>query len=313
MRSDAPFVAVVGGANVDIHGRSDSPLIEHDSNPGSILIVPGGVARNVAENLARLDTGVRLVSAVGADDNGRMLLQTARDAGIDMSLVQTNAELSTAIYLSILDHKGELQVAIADMHIIEQLGPEQLAGYEADLRQAALVVVDTNLAGDALGWITGTLAAQTLFVDTVSTTKALRIKPYLAAVHTLQASRIEAEALSGIAATGQQSLPDIAQWFHEQGVQRLFVTLGAQGVFYSTGEGQGQYRLDTADARVRNVGGAGDAFLAGLACAWLHDLSLEETLRLALAAADVTLASPGTNSPALSRAAITARLEKVRG
>ena len=307
------MVAVIGGANVDIHGRSNLPLVEHDSNPGGVLMVPGGVARNVAENLARLDVDVRLVSAVGADENGRMLLQSGRDAGIDMSLVQTTDASPTATYLSILDSGGEMHIAIADMQVIDQIGPDQLAACEDVLQQAALVVVDTNLADDALAWMTTALGEKALFVDTVSTAKAIRIKPHLHVVHTLKTSRIEAEALAGIAVTSPQSLDEIAQWFHTQGVKRLFVTMGDQGVYYSTDEARGQYCLATEDAGVRNVGGAGDAFLAGLVVAWLDDLPLEESLRLASAAAAVTLASPGTNSPALSRAAVNARLEEEIG
>ena len=34
---DAPFVAVIGGANIDIHGKSDKTLRDNDSNPGTVL------------------------------------------------------------------------------------------------------------------------------------------------------------------------------------------------------------------------------------------------------------------------------------
>ena len=51
-------------------------------------------------------------------------------------------------------------------------------------------------------------------------------------------------------------------------------------------------------------GGAGDAFLAGLAYAWLKDWPLEESVQFALAAADITLSHPATSSPALSLTAV---------
>ena len=65
--SDAPFVSVIGGANIDIHGRSTQALRSNDSNPGDVHISAGGVARNIAENLARLGADTRLISAVGDD------------------------------------------------------------------------------------------------------------------------------------------------------------------------------------------------------------------------------------------------------
>jgi pseudouridine kinase len=55
---------------------------------------------------------------------------------------------------------------------------------------------------------------------------------------------------------------------------------------------------------IRNAGGAGDAFLAGIAYAWLNDWSLMKSVQFALAAAEVTLSDNATSSPALSLAAV---------
>ena len=50
----SPYIAVVGGVNIDIGGRSDAPLVAGDSNPGRIRSSLGGVGRNIAHNLALL-------------------------------------------------------------------------------------------------------------------------------------------------------------------------------------------------------------------------------------------------------------------
>ena len=46
------YVVVVGGANVDICGRSWEPLVPADSNPGLVSMSIGGVGRNIAHNLS---------------------------------------------------------------------------------------------------------------------------------------------------------------------------------------------------------------------------------------------------------------------
>jgi pseudouridine kinase len=312
MLSEAPFVAVIGGANMDIHGRSHNALRRNDSNPGTVHTSPGGVARNIAENLARLGIDCRLISAIGDDQHGRMLMQLGREAGVDMQHVQQLESAATSTYLSVLDTTGDMQVAIADMSIIDELNAGRLQQYQAMLNQASLIVLDTNLPDDALTWLAGTFADHTIFVDTVSTTKALRIKPYLNSVHTLKTSAIEAEAITGLKARTQPELRALAGWIHEQGVERLFVTRGAQGVFYSTGDTQGVEKLQRTQSDVRNAGGAGDAFLATLAYAWLEKWPLEKSLQYALAAADVTLSHHATSSPALSLAAINQTVENQR-
>lgn len=53
------YIAGIGGANMDIHGKSDRQLIMRDSNPGSLHTSLGGVCRNICENLARLGETVR--------------------------------------------------------------------------------------------------------------------------------------------------------------------------------------------------------------------------------------------------------------
>ncbi|MDH3351620.1 MAG: PfkB family carbohydrate kinase [Gammaproteobacteria bacterium] len=307
--SDPAFVAVIGGANMDIHGRSDETLRSNDSNPGVVHTSAGGVARNIAEGLARLGIDCRLVSAVGNDQHGRMLLRLGREAGIDMQYVQQFESAATSTYLSVLDNTGDMRVAVADMSIIDKLTANRLQQIQPMLNQASLIILDTNLPDDALAWLAHTFARHTIFADTVSTAKALRIKPYLSSIHTLKTSAIEAEALTGRKARTQADLRSLAGWVHAQGVERLFVTRGAQGVFYSTGDAQGVDKLKGPRRDVRNAGGAGDAFLATLAYAWLEDWPLDKSLQYALAAADLTLSDPATSSPALSLTAIHQTVE----
>jgi len=306
---DAPFVAVIGGANIDIHGKSYQPLHDNDSNPGSVHTSAGGVARNVAENLARLGVDCRLVSAVGNDHHGQVLLRLSREAGVDVRHVQEIASAPTSTYLSVLDDSGDMQVAISDMSIIDHVDADRLQSMQPMLQQSALIVIDSNLPDDALAWLADTFADKPIFADTVSTSKAPRLKPYLSSIHTLKTSAIEAEALTGLSAKTPEQLGKVAGHLHDQGVGRVFITRGEQGVFYSAGEAQGSQQPAGEKREVQNAGGAGDAFLAGLAYAWLENFDLNDTLRFALTTADITLSHAATSSPSLSLAAVNRAME----
>lgn len=307
---DAPFVALIGGINFDIHGKSDKVLRRQDSNPGIVHTSAGGVARNIAENLARLGANCRLISAVGNDRYGELLLQQCRDAGIDVQHVQRMSSAQTSIYLSVLDPSGNMQVAINDMAIIEKLGPDQMESCRQMLDRANLIVLDTNLRDDTLGWLANTFSGRPIIVDTVSATKARKIKPYLAAIHTLKANRDEAEALSGLSARTQADRRKLATWIHNKGVQRFFITLGKGGVFYSDGNTQGNEKPRTSRLALRNAGGAGDAFLAGIAYAALNDWPIVRSVHFGMAAADLTLSDNATTSSAMSIATINRVVEK---
>ncbi len=310
--SDTPFVTVIGGANIDIHGRSNRKLRHQDSNPGTVHTSAGGVARNVAENLARLGVDTRLISAIGTDPHGQMLMRLSRDAGINMRYVHEIASAPTSTYLSVLDDTGDMLVGINDMSIIDRLTVELLRPQQAMLSESTLIIIDANLPDDTLAWLTRTVATTTIFADTVSTSKAPRLKPYLSSIHTLKTGTIEVEALTGMKAKSETQLRKLAGWLHEQGVKRVYVTRGGRSVFYSTGNAQGFKDLPDTKREVHNAGGAGDAFLAGLAYAWLQSWPLDESLRFALATADVTLSHPDTSSPALSMSAVNRVMESRR-
>ncbi len=64
-------VLVLGAAGMDVVGRLESELKPATSNPARIRRSYGGVARNVAENLARLGQPVRLITVVGEDKQRR--------------------------------------------------------------------------------------------------------------------------------------------------------------------------------------------------------------------------------------------------
>src|SRR3989304_9576276 len=90
---DAPggagVVVVIGSAVMDVIGRPLTALLPRSSAPGELRMSPGGVARNVAENLARLGVEVTLITAVGGDPPGPQLLDQVEAAGGDVGHAPT--------------------------------------------------------------------------------------------------------------------------------------------------------------------------------------------------------------------------------
>lgn len=289
---------------MDICGKSTNEIIAEDSNPGTVTLSPGGVARNIAENLTRLKNKCYLFTVIGDDEYGNILKNQGIEIGIDMSCVLQLENKATSTYLSILGHDGDLAVAINDMAIIDRLKPEHLKQHEAILKQANLIIADTNINEAIFDYLSKTLPDKPIFVDAVSATKVMRIKPYLRFIHSLKLSRIEANALCGTQNIGNEKLPKMADWLHGQGVKRVFITLGPDGVFYSDETTQ---RLESApkpNDPVINASGAGDAFVAGVAHAWLQKWGMTDSVQFALSAARVALAHSSTINPAMAIEAV---------
>lgn len=287
--NESEYVCVVGGANVDIEGGVPGPLLFGDSNPGTIVRSPGGVGRNIAENLARLEVPTRLITALGRDRHGTWLHDQTAGAGVDLADSVWSESAPTATYLSVVDGSGEMAVAVNDMAVMDALDVAALHARRDALVHAAAVVVDCNLASESIGHIAGVLSGSPLFIDPVSSAKAGRVAPHLASVHTLKPNSAEAAILSGVDISGKRSLKSAAAALLSAGVQQVVISLGAEGVFFADSETSGT--LAPPQQAVASVTGAGDALMAGLVHAHLADLPIEEAVRFALAAAAVTVAS----------------------
>lgn len=287
--NESDYVCVVGGANVDIEGRVPGQLVFGDSNPGTLARSPGGVGRNIAENLARLNVPTRLITALGRDDNGTWLHDQTAGAGVDLADSVWSESLPTATYLSVLDGSGEMAVAVNDMAVMETLDAAALDQRRDTVAHAAAVVADCNLASTTIGHLASGLAGAPLFVDPVSSAKAGRVAPHLGSIHTLKPNRAEAALLSGVEISGDRSLRTAADALLHAGVQQIVISLGAEGVFYANDETSGT--LVPPNQSVESVTGAGDALLAGLVYAHLSDMPTQEAARFAMAAASLTAAS----------------------
>lgn len=285
---------VVGGANLDVKARSSAALVPGTSNPGRTRISPGGVGRNIAENLARLDTPTRLVTAVGTDPAGDQLLAATETSGVDVSLVHRDPEQPTGSYTALLDADAELTGAVADMAATDALTPETLPA--AAIREAALLVLDGNLQPATFIRASELAAASAVPVvaDPVSVPKARRLRASLTGpLHVITPNRDELLALTG------EDVPDAAtRALHALGIDLVWVRLGADGSLLSGPDGTTHPAPVAAD--VVDVTGAGDAMLAAFCHAMLAGAAPAEAASYGHAAAALTIASDHTVRPDLT-------------
>jgi pseudouridine kinase len=289
-------VVVIGGANVDVKARSTARALAATSNPGATTITSGGVGRNVAENLARLGTPVRLVAAVGRDDLGDRLVADTAAAGVGVDAVLQSTH-PTGSYTAVLDVDGELLVAVADMAATDTITPDTVQDVAPLVASAGLLVLDGNLPTETVR--TALALARDcgvpVVLDPVSVPKAARLAPVLAPgadVLLLTPNAAELDALGG--GVGR---------LHALGVEHVWVRHGADGSLLSS-RGAEPVHLPAVPGPVVDVTGAGDAMLAAFCHGVLTGMSPVVAARFGHAAAALTVAVPHTVRPDLSRALV---------
>ena len=302
------YIAGIGGANMDIHGRSDHPLVMRDSNPGTLHTSLGGVCRNICENLARLGEDVRLVTVVGDDVHGRSILAGCTQAGIDMSATRVLTGERSSSYISIMDSSGDMLLAMSDMHIIKKLDERLVDDSRALLCGAELVVCDGNLSTRAVDRLTR-VCDRPLYVDPVSTAWAKELRPLIGRFDTVKPNRMELSALTECPVGSMGEIRAACDVLLSRGVRRVFVSMGADGMLYKGPEGMIYERSLPFDGMV-NATGAGDAAMAGIIHATKRGLDAKQTVQFAMAAGMVAIASPDTISRGMSPAAIETMIKE---
>ena len=300
------YAVVGGGVNVDIGGRSFAPLVEADSNPGRVSVSLGGVGRNIAHNMSLLGLDVRLLTAYGDDFHGERVAASCSELGIDLSHALRVSGGTTSTYLYLTDPAGEMALAVSDMSICGKITPAYLAANLQILQNAQVVVADTNIPAESLRYLAENCTAP-LFVDPVSTAKAEKLRPILNRIHTLKPNRLEAELLSGVKIMDREDVVKAADALSAMGVHRMFLSLGADGVYAAMG--QQRLWLPTIPGNMVNTTGCGDAFMAALVWAYLEGSDLETTAKAGLAAGSIAMESPETINPQMSAQMLKKRMD----
>ena len=224
------LISIIGGANVDMLATLNDAFIAADSNPGHIEIGYGGVARNIAHNLALLGTRTQLLTIFGGDLFGGLLHDYCKQQGIDVHLSERVSSLRSGVYLCLNNHGGEMIAAVADTEAIRSITPEWLAKRSGEINLSEYVVADTNVTEDSIRWLMENVTAP-LFIDGVSSTKAHRVvnalrKCKLPYLHTLKLNLKEA-----LAVTETATYAEAAQALLNLGVAHVYITLGPDGVY----------------------------------------------------------------------------------
>lgn len=285
--NEEAMVTVVGGCNLDLQGISEKELKFYDSTPGRLTKSSGGVGRNIAENIARLDLPVRLLSALGMDEEGEFIRLYTEEVGVEMKDLIYSSKNPTSVYLSVLDEKGEMVVAINQMGILKEVDREYLQKKEELIKQASVIVIDANLEEGALEYLCKTHQDKKIFADPVSTTKCKKLKSSLKYLYAIKPNLLEMESLVGRKLEGMQDYKAAITEILDLGVKEIYLTLGKDGVLVADKNHLIHARGEVTS--LLSVTGAGDAFLAAAVYSTLQGWRLDKLASFSQAVALLTL------------------------
>lgn len=295
-------ILVAGGANLDRIAKSLGPVAMGTSNPVTLRESFGGVARNVAENLARMGLPVRLMTVVGDDVSGNTLLQHARDLGMDTGVSLISKGACTGTYTAMLRQDGEMVIAMADMAVMDLLTLDILNDRRNLWASTRMRMVDLNLGKPVLQTLIedSRQRGATLIVVAVSEPKMDRLPRSLEGVSTLILNVGELSVRVGRRLKHPHAVMEACLDVQAQGAKSVVVTLGSEGIVCSSSAIKPKH-LKALRCRIVDVTGAGDAFSAGVVASLAnHPDDLIRACRLGQRLAKLTLGCRSSVAPTLT-------------
>ncbi len=269
---------------MDIKAKTLAAHVLATSNPALIITKPGGVARNIAHNLARLGVETTLLSVVGNDANAETIIKATQNAGVNVSHI-IRTKIATGIYLALLDNSGELVSAASDMDCLQFLSKEQIRNKQSIVKENRFVVADCNLALETLIEIANQ-AAEKLIIEPVSVAKSAKILALLqnCRIYLATPNLDQIEAL-----TGTRQPDAAAKFLHAKGLLNIVIHAGQQGAFVS--DSQNFSHIPAQAKTIVEVTGAGDAATAGLVFGLAQNMPLAKAAELGQTMAAKVIAS----------------------
>ena len=292
---------VIGAIFVDVKGFSFGTYQPEGTNVGDVQVMPGGVCRNVAEDLARMGLEAQFVSMVDDSALGLDVRDSLSALGIDMTHV-VPAPKGMGMWLAILDENGDLRGSISrqpDFSALEQYIDRAGEAMVADC-DGIVLGYDTNAAITSRVIDLADRYDKPVYGLVGNMGVLLRHTEYLRKSACFICNEIEAERLFNrplSTLSPEAVLPLLVQESRNFGVPAMVLTMGAQGSVYvdhRTGEFG---RCPALAVDMVDSTGAGDAFFSGTVAALMKKRPLSQAVRVGTELAARTLRSSGSSCP----------------
>lgn len=253
-------VVILGSTNVD-----QFLTVERYAQPGETLHVEeaqkafgGGKGANQAIATARMQADTTFITKIGTDGVADFILEDFKVAHIDTSYIIKTAEAKTGQAFITVNAEGQNTIYVyggANM----TMTPEDVINAKDAIINADFVVAQLEVPIPAI--ISAFEIAKAHGVTTVLNPAPAKALPneLLSLIDIIVPNETEAELLSGIKVTNEQSMKDNANYFLSIDIKTVLITLGKQGTYFAT-KNQSQH-IEAYKVNAIDTTAAGDTFI----------------------------------------------------
>jgi ribokinase len=272
-------VLIIGSAAVDLIIQ-----LERLPKPGETIVggtfafAYGGKGANQAVGAARLGAEITFVANIGKDDYGDQCISNFVDEGINVDFIDRDADHATAVAFIFVDENGENAIGVASGANMEMS--------KSTVDAAQSVIVDHKVMLLQLESPMETVRYAAKLGSEAGLPVILNPAPafpldsdMLNLIDIITPNETEAEILTGISVTDEDTAKEAAKKLKETGVSNVIITLGAAGAYLLSDTKSmliPSKKVDSVDTTA-----AGDAFNGALAYAVAKGEEMEAAVHFA--------------------------------
>ena len=286
-------IMVIGATFVDIKGFPLDTYIPDGRNAGRVEYIHGGVARNVAEDIANLELRPIYVSIVDDTPMGDAVVQKLIRHKVNVDYVITRPD-GMGTWLAVFDSDGDVAGSISKRP--EMLPLAQLLEEKGDeiFSRIKTVVVEVDIEKEVVKKVLQLGEKHGVRVCGLVSNMSIAVerRDFLQRLDCFICNEQEAGLLflDDYSGTEPEQMRDIlSRKVLGAKINTMIVTMGAKGAVYANCAGASGI-CPAHKVQVKDTTGAGDAFCAGVAVGLTYGKTLDESVEIGttLAASVIT-------------------------
>ncbi|MCR5640553.1 MAG: carbohydrate kinase family protein [Lachnospiraceae bacterium] len=276
-------IVVIGAVFVDIKGHPLMQYIPAGRNVGRVIQVHGGVARNIAEDIANVELRPTFVGVVDESGIGEDVVNKLRNHKVNVDYVRKVKD-GLGSWLAIFDNSGDVVASISnrpDLSEIARILDEQ--GDEI-IRDCDSIIIEFDMDKEILKRVFALAEKynKKVYAAVSNMTIAVERRDLLKQTACFVCNQQEAGIFFSDEyedKTPEEMQEILVQKLKLAQIPMMVVTLGDQGSVYATIDGDNGY-VEAKSVQVIDTTGAGDAFFAGVSMGLTYKKTLEEACKI---------------------------------
>lgn len=294
-------IIVIGSSNTDMVVTSSKMPLPGETVMGNEFdVIPGGKGANQAVAAARAGSRVTFIAKVGNDDFGKQAVEGYQKDKINTENILIDPVKPSGIAVIIVDeNSGQNSIVVA---------PGANANLSlADIQKIESVILDADVLLVQLEIPLETVQAALKIAKKGGVTTILNPAPaqflsdeVLSLVDIITPNETETQILIGIEPTNKKEIKIAAKQLLKKVNHSVLITLGSEGVYYISKNSNGEF-IPTIKVEAVDTTAAGDVFNGTFAAALADSKTFNEAIKLANAAAAISVTRKGAQPSAPTR------------